>query len=88
MNMLSLDLSDPDIAAALKDCADGEQVEFTVSGTLKKSDKSATVDLDEVKYTGTEDSAAAPDEAEPTEPPKPKAKKMAPAVADYTPPTE
>lgn len=55
MNHLVLDMGDPDIAKALKGCKPGEHVEFTVGGKLGVNGKIATISLDEVKYTGSDD---------------------------------
>lgn len=86
MNHLVLDLSNPDIAKALRGCDSGDHVEFTVGGTLAVNGNAATVNLDSVKYTpadGSEEEdekpAAAPKASKPSKP------KMAPAVADYAP---
>lgn len=94
MNTLTLDLTQPDIAAAVKNCKAGEHCEFTVGGKFNTTGKLATVAVDEVKYTddGDPDEDAAKDAAEsaPKSPkapaadgaaPAPGAKKMAPAIA-------
>lgn len=93
MNTLSLDLSNKDIANALKNNDTGDHCEFTVAGTLTKSDKVAIVKLDEVKYTGSSEGDSEPGEGSPAEEaqdasesaPKPPKKKMAPAVAQAQP---
>lgn len=91
MNHLVLDLSNPDIAKALKGCGSGDHVEFTVGGTLAVNGKAATVNLDSVKYTaapGATDDEEAEGESKPmpaakaSKPPKPK---MASAVSEYAP---
>lgn len=88
MNHLVLDLSNPDIAKALKGCGSGDHVEFTVGGTLAVNGKAATVNLDSVKYTASPDDEEAEGESKPmpaakaSKPPKPK---MASAVSEYAP---
>ncbi len=91
MNKLTLDLSDPDIADALKDCKVGEQESLTlkVTPTNIVPGKSIEFDVDEVEYSESPGEAETPSESTPsdTEPPTessgtpaPK-KKMAPAIA-------
>lgn len=63
MNHLILDLTDPNVKTALQGCDDGERVEFTVGGTLKKSATAATIELDEVKYTGSDAEGSPAEEA-------------------------
>lgn len=67
MNHLVLDMSDPDIKAALQGCASGDEVELTVKGTLTIAGDAATVNVTEVKYdaegSATEEAGESPAEA-------------------------
>lgn len=78
MTKLVVDLSEPEMAAALADCAVGEVKTFTnVSATLTaKTDTEATFEVSDLEYEGepaepVDDVEAAPP-APPVKPPPPK----------------
>lgn len=85
MNQLTLDLTNPDIASAMKGCKPGEHCEFTVGGTFKSDGKTAVIAVDEVKYTGSDDESKEPaddsdDAPAPKKPKAPPKSKMPPAL--------